>query len=94
MGLDDDIYVVTTDPASFHVVTPDPAAPIHSYRFEEHAAYYRLVRRQFVDTLGRGAEAIRAASYPDPVDECEMCRWWKACDLRRRSAQGAHLPFS
>lgn len=30
-------------------------------------------------------------TYPEPVDHCEVCRWWKECDGQRR--QDDHLSF-
>jgi uncharacterized protein len=47
-----------TEPAYFHVVTPDPVAPVHSYRFAEFAAYYRLVRQRFGAMLEQGPKQI------------------------------------
>jgi uncharacterized protein len=47
-----------TEPAYFHVVTPDPVAPLHSYRFAEFAAYYRLIRERFGATLGQGPKVL------------------------------------
>lgn len=80
-----------TMPQSFHVVTPDPIAPVHSYRFDDYAAYYRFMRRCLLDTLALGPETIRGAHYPEPVDACEVCRWRGRCDDRRR--QDDHLSF-
>jgi predicted RecB family nuclease len=78
-------------PERFHVVTPDPATPVHSYRWDEYAAYYRLLKRAFLATLAQGATAILEATYPEPVEHCEVCRWWDWCLGRRRADD--HLSF-
>ncbi len=75
-------------PERFHVVTP---AAVHTYRFADFAAYYRLVRRQLADVLSLGHDTVLARHYPEPVDDCEVCRWWLRCNARRR--QDDHLSF-
>ncbi|MEO6223417.1 MAG: TM0106 family RecB-like putative nuclease, partial [Vicinamibacterales bacterium] len=70
-------------PAQFHVVTP---AAVHSYRFDEVAAYYRLVGGQLIS-----ASSGSSGSYPDPVEHCGICRWWQVCDSQRR--QDDHIQF-
>ncbi len=71
-------------PEHFHVVTPDPARPVQSLRVQDYAAYFRLVRSRLEATVLRDPEAIAAANYPEPVEHCEVCRWWSNCDKRRR----------
>jgi uncharacterized protein len=71
-------------PERFYVVTPDPEAPVHAFRVDDYAAYFRLVRARMLETVARGHEAIIAAHYPDPVDHCEICRWIADCRARRR----------
>ena len=78
-------------PTYFYVVTPDPVTPIHTYRVEDYAAYYRLIRQKLLDTLARGPDAICAAYYPEPVEHCEFCRWYSRCNARRRADD--HLSF-
>ena len=79
------------EPESFHVITPDPQRAQQSFRYAEHAAYYRLVKRRFLEAVAGGGDALVAENYPDPVGECEMCRWWPRCDTRRRADD--HLGF-
>jgi predicted RecB family nuclease len=78
-------------PERFHVVTPDPKAPIQSFRLDEFAAYFRLIQGQLERTTGEVPQAIVAAHYPEPVEHCEVCAWWRDCDRRRRSDD--HLSF-
>lgn len=78
-------------PEYFHVVTPDVIMPINSYRVEDYAAYFRLMREKLLNTVMLGHEAICAEHYPEPVADCEMCRWFSQCNARRRSDD--HLVF-
>jgi uncharacterized protein len=45
-------------PERFHVVTPDPVQPLHSYRVNDYLAYYRMVRAALVDALALGHDAL------------------------------------
>ncbi len=60
----------------------EPVAPIEC-RTDDYLAYYRRTRRRFEQFV---AEAERAAEpYPEPVEHCDICRWWKDCEGRRRA---------
>lgn len=56
------------------------------YRYDEHAAYIRLVKRNLEDAIANEYE-----SYPEPVNHCDICRWWKNCNAIRRKDD--HLTF-
>jgi len=56
------------------------------YRFDEYAAYIRLVKGNLEDAISTGYE-----TYPDPVNHCDICRWWKNCNSVRRKDD--HLTF-
>jgi predicted RecB family nuclease len=71
-------------PEYFYVVTPDKVKPQHEYRLDDYAAYFRLVRSQMLATLDLGHEEIIGMYYPEPVEHCEICRWERQCDARRR----------
>jgi uncharacterized protein len=45
-------------PERFHVVTPDPISPVQSYRVQEFAAYFRLVRSRLEATVLQDPGAI------------------------------------
>jgi uncharacterized protein len=75
--------VQTTPPECFHVVTPDPASPVETYRVHDFAAYFRFVRRRLEETVLEDPGVIAAANYPEQVDHCDVCRWWNQCDKRR-----------
>jgi predicted RecB family nuclease len=66
-------------PKHFHVVTP---LGEETYRTDDFAAYFRLVRAGF--QAAHGAEPP-PATYPDPVEHCDICKYWLHCDQRRRA---------
>ena len=72
-------------PEFFFVVTPDPVTPIIKYRVDDYAAYFRLVRSNLLATTGLPWEEVAEAHYPDPVDQCDVCRWYRTCAKRRRA---------
>ena len=66
-------------PDCFHVVKPGVNFEPETYRVEEFLAYHRHLRAQL-----EAAAANGATTYPDPVPQCDICRWWPRCDKRRR----------
>ncbi len=66
-------------PESFHVIRPETGFAPESYRTAAYAAYTRAVKR----SLERAVEA-GAATYPEPVPHCDLCRWFSRCDVERR----------
>ena len=71
-------------PERFHVVTPDPVTPVHTYRVDDFAAYFRLIRNRLEATSLQDHVSLAAENYPEPVDHCEICRWQQDCDKKRR----------
>ena len=71
-------------PEHFHVVTPDPVTPVHTYRVEDFAAYFRLIRDRLEATSLQDPALLAAENYPEPVEHCEICRWRWVCDKKRR----------
>jgi uncharacterized protein len=72
-------------PERFYVVTPDTAAPVHEYRVDDYAAYFRLIRGRLEETVGEDDEVLAAANYPEPVDHCDVCPWSSVCSQKRRT---------
>jgi len=66
-------------PSCFHVVRPGMNFEPETYRVEEFLAYHRHLRAQLEGTVANGS-----STYPDPVPQCDICRWWRHCDKRRR----------
>ena len=69
-------------PERFHVVTP---LGTETYRIDDYAAYFRLVRARMLSAVAQGHPGLAAAHYPEPVEHCEICRWWSPCADRRRA---------
>lgn len=74
-------------PELFHVVRPNVGFKPESYRTSSFAAYFRQVKR----SLAEAVQANGLETYPEPVEHCEICRWWKRCDGQRR--RDDHLAF-
>lgn len=68
-------------PERMHVVTPGCGFEPVSYRTAAYAAYYRQVRTALERSL---AKTDGATTYPNPKDHCDICRWRRECDARRR----------
>lgn len=68
-------------PENMHVVVPWSEFEPQSFRCNDYAAYYRLVRSD----LETAAES-HSPTYPEPREHCSICRWnQELCDPRRRN---------
>ncbi len=67
-------------PERMTVVMPGDPFTEESHRFDDFAAYLRLVK----DNLIQALEATNSSTYPEPVTHCDICRWWKQCDEVRK----------
>ena len=65
-------------------MTPDPVTPVHTYRVDDFAAYFRLIRNRLETISLKDYVLLAAENYPEPVDHCEICRWQRDCDKKRR----------
>jgi predicted RecB family nuclease len=74
-------------PQQAHVVAPHHHFVPESYRLDDYAAYYRLVKKRLEAALAERD----AATYPEPAQHCDVCNWWVQCNARRRSDD--HLCF-
>ena len=69
-------------PEMMYVVVPGRKFVPEKYRFADYAAYYRHVKAR----LERASDAEKAEeTYPEPCAHCDVCRWFKECDGRRRA---------
>lgn len=66
-------------PENFHVIKPSENFEAESYRYDDFKAYYRLAKKNFEKTIA----GTPLETYPEPVEHCGVCRWWKVCDTRR-----------
>ena len=69
-------------PESMHVVTPNGGFVPESYRVLDFAAYYRSVKRHLEEAVQD--QSSNPSIYPEPIEHCEVCRWWAECDGQRR----------
>ena len=63
------------------VVPPGNGYAGERHRFAEYAAFYRHVKQRLLDATSSGE---RETTYPEPVEHCNVCRWFRECDARRR----------
>lgn len=67
-------------PELMHVVPRREDLSPESYRVLDYAAYYRQVKSRLKQAIEDRAES----TYPEPNPHCEVCRWWRECDVRWR----------
>jgi predicted RecB family nuclease len=73
-------------PQHMRLILGGPGHPEERLRLADFDAYYRRTKADFVAALTHGAPAFPpAATYPEPVEKCDSCRWSTACDKRRRA---------
>ncbi len=72
------------EPEHFHVVTPLSGPKGETYRTADYAAYFRTVRTRLESTTAQTPAEVIAKSYPEPIDRCDVCVWYKDCDTKRR----------
>lgn len=83
------------EPERLHVVLGGRSRPTDSLRVADFMAYYRRVKAEFAAAVGLDPDGrTRAdapapvypvtASYPEPVEHCDVCRWNPACRAQRR----------
>ena len=65
-------------PEHFYVVTPEGNLNVTAYRVLDYLAYYRLVRTALERSVKRDPSAS-SDTYPEPVPNCDVCRWWQNC---------------
>ncbi|MEJ7786867.1 MAG: TM0106 family RecB-like putative nuclease [Solirubrobacterales bacterium] len=67
------------EPSVMHVILG--TGERRSLALADFAAYYRRMKRHFVERLGSGL----GDTYPLPVSHCGLCRWSDVCDARREA---------
>src|SRR5215467_859803 len=84
-------------PELMWVVTPAGGFSGDRYRVAEYAAYFRYVKRELLEATA--GTALRAAqghlfepangglsgTYPEAVEHCSVCPWFRQCEARRRA---------
>jgi uncharacterized protein len=75
-------------PEVMYVIPGGAKFEAEPYRCAEYAAYYRYVK----DRLERACDNGRGdGTYPEPCAHCDVCRWFKVCDGRRRADDNTSL---
>ncbi len=65
-------------PKQLFVVTPGSPFNIEPYNFTDFRAYYNQVKKSIESFINK-----LPSTYPDPVEHCNICRWWQVCDKKR-----------
>lgn len=74
------------EPTWMHVALGGSAGTVDRHRVSDYMAYYREARRLFEAQVGATVPAYPpAATYPEPNDHCDVCRWSELCAARRRA---------
>src|SRR5204862_8198833 len=55
--------------------------PTDAYRYVEFQSYYQTVKNNFERIVSGSA----MPTYPEPVEHCNICRWWQVCDKKRHA---------
>jgi predicted RecB family nuclease len=69
------------EPEWMWVVAPGNDFAGEAYRVSEFAAYFRHVKKQLAQAVLTGGNTT---TYPEPVEHCDVCRWFRECDTQRR----------
>lgn len=74
------------EPDQMHVVLGGVGMNSVSFRVKDYMAYFRAVKARFEAQVFGDEPAIYppTATYPEPVEHCEVCRWNIACSQKRR----------
>jgi uncharacterized protein len=74
------------EPELLHVVLGGSAHATESLRVADYMAYYRRVKHEFEAAIAAGEPVYPVtATYPDPVEHCDVCRWVVQCKAQRRT---------
>ena len=65
-------------PEFMWVITPQKDFASEKYRVSEFGAYYRYVRRKLFSAVTNDV----ASTYPEPVEHCQICKWFQECNKR------------
>ncbi|HEY0466576.1 MAG TPA: TM0106 family RecB-like putative nuclease [Polyangiaceae bacterium] len=71
-----------TEPELLYIAPGGSEVRLIALRVADYLSYYRLAKRRLEAFVADGAAH---AGYPEPVEHCGVCSWWKRCEERRRS---------
>ena len=70
------------EPELFYIAPGGAEVKLVALRTADYSSYYRLAKKRFEAFV---ANAAGHTVYPEPVEHCGVCSWWKRCEERRRS---------
>ena len=73
-------------PTEMHVVLGGSGYQQESHRLDDYLAYYRSVKRRFLEAIAAGDPVYPLPQTPEPVRHCDVCRWQPTCDGWRKAA--------
>ncbi|HUE44495.1 MAG TPA: TM0106 family RecB-like putative nuclease [Candidatus Sulfotelmatobacter sp.] len=68
-------------PEFMWVVPPGKESSPEQYRVAEYSAYYRHVKERLEKSI---SNTHGITTYPEPCEHCDVCRWFRECEKRRR----------
>ncbi len=68
------------EPKVMKVIKPGEPFDIEPFQFTDFKAYFTFIKSRFEATIAAGNQA----TYPEPVEKCSYCKWWKTCDSQWR----------
>jgi predicted RecB family nuclease len=77
------------EPEAVHLALGGPEAPLVDFRVRDYGAYFRSIRKRFLDWVAAAPEELPKAV--DPVAHCDICDWGSVCTGERREVD--HLSF-
>ena len=80
-------------PDEMRVISPGRYAEPDCFWTSDFMAYYRRVREElesavaepFSTTDSKSEGEAVFATYPEPVPQCDICKWWSRCDKQRHA---------
>ena len=69
-------------PRQFHIAGGGSELTPLALLTADYTAYFRSVRRRMAAFVANATPATEP--YPEPVEHCAVCRYWKRCEERRR----------
>jgi predicted RecB family nuclease len=73
------------EPEWLHVALGGSNGATERLRVADYMAYYRRVKAEFEAAVTAGEPVFPVtASYPDPVEHCDICKWVVDCKAQRR----------
>ncbi|MCR9095696.1 MAG: TM0106 family RecB-like putative nuclease [bacterium] len=78
-------------PDEIRVISPGRYDEPDCFRTSDFMAYYRRIRAELEGVVAEpmdsnaseAAGQLEFATYPEPVPQCDICKWWSRCDKQR-----------